>query len=52
MWRAEDPDMKRMAGLAAILMAMIGFTAPSFAQSKGAVEHITVHGKSLEGNLK
>ncbi len=37
--------------IASLLLAL-GLAAPAFSQNKGSVEHIKVHGKSLEGNLE
>ena len=34
------------------LLLLLSLATPAFAQTKGVVEHIKVHGKSLEGNLE
>jgi S-formylglutathione hydrolase len=44
--------MRRLAFSAVLLLALTGLSATMFAQSKGTVDHIKVHGKSLEGNLE
>jgi enterochelin esterase-like enzyme len=36
----------------ASLLLALGLAAPAFSQNKGSVDHIKVHGKSLEGNLE
>lgn len=41
----------RVLGLAAVLLGAAGLAQAQDAGNKGTVEHITVHGASLEGNL-
>src|SRR5215468_2457830 len=44
--------MRRLLFSALLLLALISINGFLFAQNKGAVDHIKVHGKSLEGNLE
>src|SRR5215468_2107650 len=44
--------MRRASFSVVLLAAFITFTSAAFSQNKGTVEHIKVHGKSLEGNLE
>jgi S-formylglutathione hydrolase len=44
--------MKRKGLAILISLLSLTFSATGFAQNKGTVEHIKVHGKSLEGNLE
>jgi enterochelin esterase-like enzyme len=44
--------MRKESFSVVLLAAFISFTSAAFSQNKGTVEHIKVHGKSLEGNLE
>src|SRR5215813_11096836 len=44
--------MRRGLFTAVLVLALISTAGFLFAQNKGSVEHIKVHGKSLEGNLE
>ena len=44
--------MKRIWFLLVLSVLLLSLTMPVFGQGKGVVEHIKVHGKSLEGNLE